>query len=208
MPLSVESSRIERLIEALAAASIDRFDAPEAEVDVVEDEFGELETAFRLFLAELREAKESLEGAVASAQAAQAEAEKRLATIEQQRLTIRELSTPVLEVWEDVVVLPIVGAIDTQRAVDMTESLLEFIVRRGTRIAIVDLTGVEVVDTSTADHLGRLIRATALLGSRCIVTGIGPSVATTLVELGIPLAELETMRTLGHALRACLSTAD
>lgn len=212
MALSVEGNRIERLIQSLAAASVDLVDASADQIEVfADDDFGHLEAAFKIFITELAEAKRSLEGAVAEAQAARADAELRLETIEQQRLTIRELSTPVLEVWDNVVTMPVVGSIDTQRAVDMSESLLEFIVKHGTHTAILDLTGVEVVDTSTADHLGRLIRSARLLGTRCIVTGIRPKVATTLMELGVQFGEVQSMRTLREGLRSCISdssTAD
>lgn len=209
MPLNVEGDRVERLIQGLAAATVDQFDAAtEQIVQFGDDEFGHLEAAFKIFITELADAKRSLEGALAEAQAARADAENRLATIEQQRLTIRELSTPVLEVWDKVVTMPVVGAIDEQRAVDMSESLLEFIVRHGTQVAILDLTGVEVVDTSTADHLGRLIRSARLLGTRCIVTGIRPKVATTLMELGVQFGEVQSMRTLREGLRSCISESD
>src|SRR5262245_22957139 len=96
--VDVDSSRVERLVKALAAASIDLFDAPEAQVEpACDDEFGYLEAAFKVFLTELGEAKRSLQDALTEAQTARVELEQRLATIEQQRLTIRELSTPILE---------------------------------------------------------------------------------------------------------------
>lgn len=206
MPLSVEVNRIERLIQGLAAASVDLVDASANQIEVLaDDEFGHLEAAFKIFITELAEAKRSLEDAVAEAQAARVDAEQRLETIEQQRLTIRELSTPVLEVWDNVVTMPVVGSIDTQRAVDMSESLLEFIVKHGTQTAILDLTGVEVVDTSTADHLARLFRSAHLLGTRCIVTGIRPKVASTLTDLGVQFGEVQSKRTLREGLRSCIS---
>jgi rsbT co-antagonist protein RsbR len=187
-PVHVDPLRIDRLLTALACASVDKFDDPHAHVaPAAEDEFGLLEGAFAVFIDELAEAKGALQRAV-----------------EQQRLTISALSTPIIDVWDGVVTLPLVGVIDTQRAVDMTERLLARIVESGARAVIIDLTGVEVVDTATADHLVRLTRAAGLLGARCLVTGIGPSIARTLVGMGVDLGGVRTMRTLKEALRACI----
>jgi rsbT co-antagonist protein RsbR len=187
-PVRVDTARIDRLLTALACASVDKFDDPHVHVTPsAEDEFGLLEGAFAVFVAELAEAKGALQRAV-----------------EQQRLTISALSTPIIDVWDGVVTLPLVGVIDTQRAVEMTERLLARIVESGARAVIIDLTGVEVVDTATADHLVRLTRAAGLLGARCFVTGIGPSIARTLVGMGVDLGGVRTMRTLKEALRACI----
>ncbi|MBK6920059.1 MAG: STAS domain-containing protein [Deltaproteobacteria bacterium] len=186
--VQIDASRIDRLLGALACVSVDRFDDPDSHVTpAAEDEFGLLEGAFQIFIGELAEAK-------AAAQRA----------IEQQRMTISALSTPIIDVWEGVVTLPLVGVIDTQRAVEMTERLLARIVESGARAVIIDLTGVEVVDTATADHLVRLTRAAGLLGARCFVTGIGPNIARTLVGMGVDLGGVRTMRTLKEALRACI----
>jgi rsbT co-antagonist protein RsbR len=206
---AVALERIDRLHTALACASVDRFDDPQAQIDVKdEDEFGYLEGAFQVFLSELATTKNSLQQTLAEAQASRTELQARLETIEQQRMTIRELSTPILDLWDGVLTLPVVGIIDTQRAIEMTERLLGRIVETGARAVILDITGVEVVDTSTADHLVKLTRAAGLLGTRCIVTGIGPNVARTLVGMGVELEGVRTLRTLQDGLRACLEEAD
>ena len=190
--IEIDAQRVDRLLGALACVSVDRFDDPDAHVQpAAEDEFGLLEGAFQIFIGELEEAK-------AAAQRA----------IEQQRMTISALSTPIIDVWEGVVTLPLVGVIHTQRAVEMTERLLARIVESGARAVIIDLTGVEVVDTATADHLVRLTRAAGLLGARCFVTGIGPNIARTLVGMGVDLGGVRTMRTLKEALRACIDEGD
>jgi len=187
--VSVARSRIDALITALSCASVDRFDDPHAEVVTrAEDDFGMLEGALGVFLSELAEAKGALQRAV-----------------EQQRMTISALSTPIIDVWDGVVTLPVVGVIDTQRAMEMTERLLSRIVQTGARAVIIDLTGVEIVDTATADHLARLTRAAELLGARCIVTGIGPNIARTLVGMGVELGRVRTLRTLKEALRVCIA---
>jgi rsbT co-antagonist protein RsbR len=120
------------------------------------------------------------------------------------RVAVDELSTPVLEIWDDILALPVVGIVDTQRSAHMTERLLAEVVRSRARHVIVDLTGVELIDTSTADRFLKLARSVQLLGARCVVTGIQPAVAQTLVELGIEFATLETHRNLKNALETCI----
>ncbi|HVJ93769.1 MAG TPA: STAS domain-containing protein [Labilithrix sp.] len=124
--------------------------------------------------------------------------------VEQLRLAVDELSTPVLEVWRNVLVMPIVGVIDTERSGQMVERLLAELMRHGSRFVIVDITGVATVDTSTADRLIKMARSVELLGAECIVTGIQPSVAQTLVSLGVDFASLLTQRNLKHALELCI----
>ena len=124
--------------------------------------------------------------------------------IERLRVAVDELSTPVLEVWDDILTLPVVGIVDTQRSAQMTDKLLNEVVRSRAKHVIVDLTGVELIDTSTADRFMRLARSVQLLGARCIVTGIQPAVSQTLVELGVEFGTLETHRNLKSALEACI----
>jgi rsbT co-antagonist protein RsbR len=202
---TVARNRIDQLHTALSFASADRFDDPAAQVVITEeDEFGQLEGAFQVFLTELSQAKAELHRALTEMEASRNELQTKLEMIEQQRMTIRELSTPILDLWDGVLTLPVVGVIDTQRAVEMTERVLARVVETGARAVILDVTGVEVVDTSTADHLVRLTRSAGLLGTTCIVTGIGPNVARTLVAMGVDLAGVRTLRTLRDGLRACL----
>jgi rsbT co-antagonist protein RsbR len=117
------------------------------------------------------------------------------------RGALEELSTPVLELWDDVLALPVVGVLDSQRSAEMTERLLAETARSQAKVVIVDLTGVEVVDTATADRLIKLAQAVEMLGSRCIVTGIQPAVAQTIVDLGVEFGRLRTLRNLRHALK-------
>jgi len=122
----------------------------------------------------------------------------------QRESTIRELSTPVMEVWDDVLVLPVVGVVDTMRSMEIMNTLLERIVAVQARCVIIDITGVEVVDTKTADYLLRVSRAANLLGTRCVLTGLSPAVAQTLVEIGADLTEVRTLRNLKAGLKDCL----
>ncbi|HET7543809.1 MAG TPA: STAS domain-containing protein [Polyangiaceae bacterium] len=116
------------------------------------------------------------------------------------RIALEDSSTPVLELWDDVLALPVVGIVDTQRSVQMSERLLKEVMDRRARYVIIDLTGVDVVDTSTADRLFKLSRAVSLLGAECVLTGIQPNVAQTLVELGVEFGTLKTQRNLKRAL--------
>jgi rsbT co-antagonist protein RsbR len=134
-------------------------------------------------------------------------AEQRLATIERQRLAIADLSAPIIDVWDGILALPVVGLVDTQRSIEMTERLLERIASSGAESVIVDLTGVDVVDTMTANHLLQMIRSASLLGAFSVLSGISPLIAQTLVQLDVDLAEITTVRNLKEALKTCLRRA-
>lgn len=121
-----------------------------------------------------------------------------------QRQAITELSTPIMEVWDDVLVVPIIGMVDTERSIDIMERVLASIAMQGARCLIIDITGVDTVDTRTADYLIKIVEAAKLLGAFCVVTGIGPGVAQTLVALGVDLSQVATLRNLKQGLRACL----
>ncbi len=121
-------------------------------------------------------------------------------TIAQQRATISELQTPVIQVWEGILALPIVGTVDTARAQDMTEALLERIVATGSEIVLLDITGVPVVDTAVARHLLETVTAARLLGADVLIVGLSSRTAMTLVQLGIDLTHVTTRATLAKGL--------
>jgi rsbT co-antagonist protein RsbR len=121
-------------------------------------------------------------------------------TIAQQRATISELQTPVIQVWEGILALPIVGTVDTARAQDMTEALLERIVATGSEIVLLDITGVPVVDTAVARHLLETVAAARLLGADVLIVGLSSRTAMTLVQLGIDLSHVTTRATLARGL--------
>lgn len=133
-----------------------------------------------------------------------AELQRKIDVIEEQARAISELSTPVMEIWDDVLVLPIVGIVDTRRSVEIMENLLNRVVATRSRCVIIDVTGVAVVDTKTADYLIKVVRAAALLGTRCVLTGLSPAVAQTLVEIGADMQEVRTLRDLKEGLKDCL----
>jgi rsbT co-antagonist protein RsbR len=172
---------------------------------MTEDRFGALEESLLVLLRELKQTREEHDKAMSDLEASRRDLEEQLGTIERQRIAIRELSVPIIDVWDDVLTLPLVGAIDSARAAEMTEKLLQRIADRGTEYVIIDLTGVDVVDTMTAAHLVRLTHAAKLLGARCVLTGLRPEVARTLVDIGVHLGGLTTLRTLKDGLRACLA---
>lgn len=134
-------------------------------------------------------------------QAYQAELEEKLSTIEKQRAAIRELSTPVMEVWDGVLCLPVVGVMDTARSAEMTNSLLQAVVEKKTRCTIIDITGIDVMDTRTVDHFMRMAKAVRLLGAECVLTGMNPHIAQTIVHMGIDFSDIATHRTLHEALQ-------
>ncbi len=125
--------------------------------------------------------------------------------VQRLRVALDELSTPVLEVWDDVLALPVIGVVDTQRSALMTERVLAEVVAKKSKYVVVDLTGVEIVDTSTADRLIKLSRSVGMLGAECVVSGIQPAVAQTLIELGVELTGLFAQRNLKRALDYCIS---
>ncbi len=131
----------------------------------------------------------------------QREIEDQLATIERQRAAIRELSTPMIEVWAGVLCVPIVGMVDSTRAAEMTTALLKTVVDRKVVFAIIDVTGIDVMDTQATDHFLRMARAVRLLGAECVLSGINPNVARSITHMGVELAGIQSYRTLRDALQ-------
>jgi rsbT co-antagonist protein RsbR len=135
----------------------------------------------------------------------QRELEEKLQTIERQRSSIRELSTPIIEIWDRILCLPIVGVMDTTRSGEMTDALLKAVVDRAARCAIVDITGIDIMDTGTADHFVRMAKSVKLLGADCVLTGINPHIARTLVQMDVQLTGITTYRSLRTALQRYIS---
>src|SRR5215217_6437032 len=122
------------------------------------------------------------------------------ALIEEQRRTISELQTPVIQVWPGVLALPIVGTVDTLRAQEMNEALLDRIVESGSEIVLLDITGVPVVDTAVARHLLETVAAARLLGSEVMIVGLSARTAMTLVQLGLDLSSVTTRASMAKGL--------
>ncbi|MCY1056270.1 STAS domain-containing protein [Nannocystis sp. SCPEA4] len=130
---------------------------------------------------------------------------EKLLQIEQQQQVIRELSTPIIEVWDRVLTVPIIGMIDSGRASELMDNLLQAVAKTRARFAILDLTGVEEVDTGTAGHLLALVRAVRLLGAESVITGIHPNIAQTIVTLGLGTTALTVRASLREALGHCIA---
>ena len=120
--------------------------------------------------------------------------EERERVIREQQEAIRELSTPVLQVREGLLILPIIGGLDGQRARQLTEQLLAAIQRNRARVVVIDITGVATIDRSVANHLVQTVEAARLMGASAIITGLSSKIAQTLVDLGV---DLSMMRTVG-----------
>ena len=121
--------------------------------------------------------------------------------IAQQRQTISELETPVIQVWDGILALPIVGSLDTVRTQEMNETLLQRIVDTESEIVILDITGVPVVDTAVARHLLETVAAARLLGAEVLIVGLSPRTALTLIHLGLDLGGVTTRTTMAKGLQ-------
>ena len=128
----------------------------------------------------------------------------REAVIERQQHELLELSTPVVKLWKDVLALPIIGTLDSNRTQIMTETLLTRIAETEASIAIIDITGVPTVDTLVAQHLIKTVTAIRLMGADCIISGVRPQIAQTIVHLGVDLGEVTTKANLADALSLAL----
>ena len=124
--------------------------------------------------------------------------------IQQQAREIMDLSTPVMQVWQGVVVAPLIGSLDSQRTQQFMERLLNRIVETNSPMALVDIMGVPTIDTQTAQHLVETISAVRLLGSQVVLTGVRPAIAQTLVHLGVDLSDITTRSSLAAGLLVAL----
>jgi rsbT co-antagonist protein RsbR len=124
--------------------------------------------------------------------------------IQRQQEEMLELSTPVVQLWEGILALPLIGTLDSARTQIVMQNLLEAIVRDSTEIAIIDITGVPTVDTLVAQHLLKTVAAARLMGADCIISGIRPQIAQTIIHLGVDLTNVTTKATLADAFSLAL----
>ncbi|WP_319266210.1 STAS domain-containing protein [uncultured Draconibacterium sp.] len=186
---------IEDVLSSVAAGDLDvRIEAE------IEDDLTGVEEAINILIEdltyELKQSKKMRE-----------ELEEKLSKIEDQQKTIMrqqddllELSSPVTKVWDNILILPVIGTLDSQRAQIMMENLLQKIVDTGCTMSILDITGVPTVDTQVANHLLKTVTSARLLGADCIISGISPAIAQTIVHLGIDLSVIRTKATLQDAM--------
>jgi rsbT co-antagonist protein RsbR len=125
--------------------------------------------------------------------------------IARQQQELLDLSTPVIKLWDGILVVPLIGTLDSERTQTVMESLLEAIVKQGATVAIMDITGVPTVDTLVAQHLLKTVAAARLMGADCIISGIRPQIAQTIVHLGVDLGDVATKSTVADALRLALA---
>lgn len=125
-------------------------------------------------------------------------------TVSLQKIALQELSAPLIPVFEGITVMPLIGTIDTERARQIMENLLDGVVKHRSEVVLIDITGVPVVDTMVAHHIIQAAEAVRLVGARCMLCGIRPEIAQTIVNLGINLDEIITKNTLKKGVEAAL----
>ena len=125
-----------------------------------------------------------------------------------QAAALLELSVPIVQIWDGVTLATVIGTLDTERAQRLTEDLLTEITESGSRVALIDITGVPSIDTATAQHLIDTVNAVTLLGSDVVITGINPDIAQTLVHLGISMNDIMTRSSLSEGLELALDLLD
>jgi len=185
--------RLKSLLNVVQSVSSGDFSVS-VKIPEKEDEFTALSIGLERMINDMIEANRVSEERMAKLQTVVEEKERLLKTV-------RELSSPVIQVWENVLVMPLVGAIDSARATRITEDLLTGIIKYQAEIVIIDITGVPVVDTSVANHLIQTIKAAALLGAKCVVVGISGEVAQSLINLGVDLSGVVTRSNLQAGVR-------
>lgn len=194
--------RIEKIEDILASVAAGDMDARIN--SETEDDFAGIESAIDLLIDDLTDE-------IRKGKKIQEELQEQLEKIREQQKTIiqqqedlMELSSPVTKVWDNILILPVIGTLDSQRTQVMMENLLQKIVDTGCTMAILDITGVPTVDTQIANHLFKTVTSARLLGAECILSGISPAIAQTIVHLGIDLSSIKTKATLQDAMIHCM----
>ncbi len=188
-------NRIEDVLASVAAGDLDARINAEAE-----DDLSGIEAAIDLLIDDLTDELKQREKMQKEVEDKLSKIQEQQKTILQQQADLLELSSPVSKVWDNVLILPVIGTLDSQRTQVMMENLLEKIVETGCTISILDITGVPTVDTQVANHLLKTVTSARLLGAECIISGISPAIAQTIVHLGIDLSTIKTKATLQDAM--------
>jgi rsbT co-antagonist protein RsbR len=188
-------NRIEDILATVAAGDMDARIQSE-----IEDDFTGIEAAIDLLIDDLTEELLQREKMQKELETKLSKIQEQQKTILQQQEDLLELSSPVSKVWDNILILPVIGTLDSQRTQVMMENLLQKIVETGCTISILDITGVPTVDTQVANHLLKTVTAARLLGAECIISGISPAIAQTIVHLGIDLSAIRTKATLQDAM--------
>ena len=190
--------RIDRIEDVLASVAAGDMDARiESET---EDDLSGIEAAIDLLIDDLTDELRQRDIMQKESDDKLSKIQDQQKTIMQQQEDLLELSSPVSKVWDNILILPVIGTLDSQRTQIMMENLLQKIVDTGCTIAILDITGVPTVDTQVANHLLKTVTSARLLGAECIISGISPAIAQTIVHLGIDLSVIRTKATLQDAM--------
>ncbi|MCD4772621.1 MAG: STAS domain-containing protein [Bacteroidales bacterium] len=193
--LEIRIDHIEDTLASVAAGDMDARINSE-----IEDDLSGIEAAIDLLIDDLTDELKQREKMQKEVEEKLSKIQEQQKTIVQQQEDLLELSSPVSKVWDNVLILPVIGTLDSQRTQIMMENLLEKIVETGCTIAILDITGVPTVDTQVANHLLKTVTSARLLGAECIISGISPAIAQTIVHLGIDLSSVKTKSTLQDAM--------
>ncbi len=188
-------TRVEDILASVAAGDMDARIGSETE-----DDFSGIEAAIDLLINDLTDELRKREKMQQELESKLSKIQEQQKTILQQQEDLLELSSPVSKVWDNILILPVIGTLDSQRTQVMMENLLQKIVETGCTISILDITGVPTVDTQVANHLLKTVTAARLLGAECIISGISPAIAQTIVHLGIDLSAIRTKATLQDAM--------
>jgi rsbT co-antagonist protein RsbR len=194
MTIANQKERLEQVIDALARATCQDY-SHRVPVQDVDDELLELEVGVNMLLEDLEKVSRQNAEALAEIESKNREIAERSA------MALRELATPIIVVWKGVLALPVIGAVDTERSGDMMDALLNKVVAEQATHVVIDITGVSVLDTRTADHFIRMAKAVRLLGASCYITGISSAIAQTLAQLNVDTSSAKTVQKLSDALR-------
>jgi rsbT co-antagonist protein RsbR len=201
--VALSAERVERLVEVLSLVAVGEHQAALDTLPAAEDGVL-LETCVRVLVTELAASQATNTHYLGELEESGRQLAERLTLIERQREALAALSTPIIEVWDSTLALPIIGAVDAARALVMGERLLQRVVELRARNVILDLTGMEAIDAATVGNLTQMARGVQLLGAGCIITGVSPMLAQTLVDLNLDLRPFRTQRTLKDGLAESL----
>lgn len=190
-----EKERIDRIVEVLTRATYQEYDVRVAVDEKVPDHFSKVEVGVNLLLEDWKQTKQRNTEVLRELE------DKNRELAERTAMALRELSTPIITVWQGVLALPVIGTVDTERASEMMDTLLSRVMSDQATHVIIDITGVVVLDTRTADHFIKMGQAVRLLGSSCFLTGISPAIAQTITQLDINTGSVRTVRRLSDALK-------
>ena len=194
--MSISKDRIEKVVDVLAKAACKEYHhRVELSPDAADDDFLQIEVGMNVVLEDLEK------GELARQKFVQEIERKNQESADRAAMALRELSTPIISVWDGVLTLPVIGMVDTVRGAEMMEQLLARVSSEQAEYVVIDITGVSVVDTRTADSFIRMSEAVRLIGAQCFLTGISPAIAQTIAQLGIDTSRIRTLRRLSDALQ-------